>query len=111
MPPLSSPVPWRWHSDVRYWTFLLGGVIVWAVDFFLLYAIASIFLTTPLARVLAIIVTLGALAADSVLIWIAWNRHRTATDDYRRWFATLALLSAAISMLAVLWQGFPAILA
>lgn len=96
---------------MRSWVFLLGGVLVWAADFFLLYMIASIFLTTPLARLLAMLVTLAALAADAFLLWLAWTRHRSAKADYDRWFASLALLTAAISAVAVLWQGFPAVLA
>lgn len=96
---------------MRTWALLLGGLIVWAADFFLLYAIASIFLTSPTARILAVIVTLAALAADAWLMLRSWKRYNSPADDYGRWIAWIALLGAGISAIAVLWQGFPAILA
>lgn len=90
------------------WTFLLGGMIVWAVHFFALYAIASIFLTTPLARLLTVVVSVGCLAVD------AWLFRRALAaphmDDIDGWSRTMALLMIGISAIAVLWQAFPAVL-
>lgn len=94
---------------MRAWLFLLGGVLVWAADFFMLYIIVSIFLSTPLTRVLSLIVTLAAVAADAWLFWQAWMQHVAADDEYDRWIGRMALLIAAISGIAVLWQGLPAI--
>ena len=94
---------------MRVWLFLLGGVLVWAADFFLLYGIVSIFLMTPLSRGLALAVTVAAVAADAWLFWRSWRWQASADDDYDRWLARMALLVAAISAIAVLWQGFPAI--
>jgi len=94
---------------MRAWTFLLGGILVWAADFFLLYAIGSIALTTTTARILSLIVTAAALAADAWLLWHARSRFETAESSYDLWFARIAILGAAISAVAVIWQGFPAI--
>jgi hypothetical protein len=96
---------------MRVWAFMLGGILVWTADFFLLYAIASIFLTTPTARVLALIVSVAALAADAWLLWHSWHQSLSATDPYGRWIARLALLTAAISTVGVVWLGFPPVFA
>ena len=96
---------------MRSWGLLFGGLLVWAADFFLLYGIASIFLTTPIARILSMVVTLGALAADTWLILLGWKHYSSPADNYERWIGWIALLGAAISAVAVLWQGLPAILA
>jgi hypothetical protein len=96
---------------MRAWAFMLGGVLVWAADFFLLYAIASILLTTPAARVLALVVSAAALAADAWLLWNSWAQLGSAEEPYRRWMARLALLTAAISTVGVIWLAFPPLLA
>lgn len=93
---------------MRRWTFLLGGMIVWTVHFFALYAIASIFLTTPLARTLVIVVSVGCLAADAWLFRRALAAPRA--DGIDAWSRTLAMLTIGISALAVFWQAFPAVL-
>ncbi|HUG46619.1 MAG TPA: hypothetical protein VMK31_08955 [Sphingomicrobium sp.] len=94
------------------WGLLLGGLIVWAVDFFALYAIASILPGTSfVARALAIVVTLAALAADAWLIRFAWKAAGSAGDEVDGWIARTGLAGAALSFVSVLWQGFPAILA
>ena len=96
---------------MRSWTSMLGGLIVWAAHFFALYAIASIFLTTPTARVLALLATAACFAADGWLLRRDLRRLRGETDEPSRWMTLIALLSSAISLVAVLWQGFPAVLA
>ena len=96
---------------MRAWALLLGGLLVWATDFVLLYAIGSIFLTTPVGRLLAGVATLLALGADVWLLIMSRARYTEAQDEFERWMARIATLAAAISTLAVLWQGFPVILA
>lgn len=88
---------------------MLGGMIVWTVHFFSLYAIASIFLTTPLARGLALLVSGGCLVADAWLFRRAFVAKRD--DEIDGWNRKLSLLMTGISALAVIWQTFPAILA
>ena len=96
---------------MRAWAFMLGGMIVWAVHFFALYTIASVFLTTPTARFLTILVTLLCLAADGGLLALALKARRETGDGPAHWAVTLAALMRAISLVAVLWQGLPALLA
>ncbi len=96
---------------MRAWALLLGGLIVWTVHFFTLYAIASVFLTTMLARLLAGAATLACLAADAMLLASAIRAARSSDmDEFERWLRMLAALIAAISFVAVLWQGFPVLL-
>lgn len=93
---------------MRGWALLLGGLIVWTVHFFTLYAIASIFLTTTLSRLLAGVVTLACLAADALLLRHGL-RGRQA-DGFDGWMHRVAALVAGLSFVAVLWQGLPALL-
>jgi hypothetical protein len=95
---------------MRAWALLLGGLIIWAAHFFILYAIASIFLTTTLARLLAGAVTLICLVAVALLLARAL-RWRADADPFEHWMHVLAALVAAISLVAVLWQGLPVLLA
>lgn len=95
---------------MRAWLFLVGGMIVWAAQFFTLYAIASVLGSSGVARVLTGVATLAALAADAVLLRGALAA-RHDDDPVRRWHASFAALLAAISLVAVAWQGLPALLA
>jgi hypothetical protein len=96
---------------VRAWAFMLGGLIVWTVHFFSIYIIASILLTSNLARILTLLVTFGCLTIDGVLLARALRHLRSANmDEFGRWNVSLAALAAAISMVAVAWQGLPAVL-
>jgi hypothetical protein len=96
---------------MRAWLLLLGGLIVWAAQFFLLYAIGSIFLTTPTARVLTGAATVAAVAADVWLLSQARRAGATATDGLQRWLAYCGGMLAGLSIIAVSWQGLPALLA
>jgi len=93
---------------VRGWTFLLGGLIIWAVHFFALYIVASVFLTTPLARMLTLLISLVCLVAGVLLLVRVWcSDGSTAMNE---WTRGVALLGAMISIVAVLWQALPALL-
>lgn len=93
---------------MRAWTYMLAGLIVWTVHFFAVYIVASVFLTTPLARALALLVTLVCVAAEGWLLWRV-AKARVA-GDLNAWMRTLSLAGIGISILAVLWQGLPALL-
>lgn len=95
---------------MRTWGFLLGGLIVWAAHFFLLYAIASVLPGTSLARWLSLVATVPAVAADAVLLWLAAAlRLRDGSDELRNWTIDLGAVGALLSLIAVLWQALPAI--
>lgn len=93
---------------MRAWAYLMGGLIIWAVHFFAAYIIASIFLTSTTARLLAIAVTLACLAAAAILFRVGWRRRRD--DRLDAWIDKIAAWSGAAAFVAVLWQGLPALL-
>ena len=95
---------------MRRWALLLGGLTIWAAHFFLLYGFASIFPGTELARILSLIATLPALAANAVLLWIARAGTLASHDELDRWLYNVAAVGAALSFVAVLWQALPAVM-
>lgn len=97
---------------MRAWAFMLGGMIVWTVHFFALYIVASVFLTSTISRVLTGLITLACLAAAALLLVRATRANRGGGKDaFARWQAYLAALTAALALVAVVWQGLPAFLA
>jgi hypothetical protein len=95
---------------VRKWGLLLGGLLIWTAQFFLLYGIVSVFPGTTLARLLAIAVTIAALAACVWIIFFAWKVVHSAADEVDRWIGRTGLAVALISLVSILWQGLPAVL-
>jgi heme/copper-type cytochrome/quinol oxidase subunit 3 len=96
---------------MRTWAFLLSGMLVWAVHFFGLYGFASIWLDTPVSRALTLALTVVCLAADGWLLARTLPAlRRRPSDDVDRWATCTATLGIAFSLLAVLWQGLPALL-
>ena len=92
---------------MRTWAILLGGMIVWTVHFFALYIIGSIFLSTLLARWLVAGVTLFCIAADvRLLFWIRARRDHL----FDGWAASVGLILAGLSLVAVVWQALPILL-
>ena len=96
---------------MRAWLFLLGGLIVWTIHFFGIYAVASILLDTLLSRALVLLLTMLCLGADAAILIRALPRSRGGAAEPARWTMKLAALGAALSAVAVLWQGLPALLA
>lgn len=95
---------------MRAWGILLGGLLVWALHFFLLYAIASLLPGTKLAHLLSLVATIPAVAADAWLLWVAAAlRLRNSSDELRGWVIDVGAVGAALSFVAVLWQALPAI--
>src|SRR3546814_20572879 len=77
----------------------------------MLYIIASIFLTSTLSRTLTLLVTLLCLAADGLLLARAARLKRDRQMyGVSSWMNSLATLFAALSLVAVFWQGLPALL-
>jgi hypothetical protein len=88
---------------VRSWLILLGGLIVWAVHFFTVYAVGEI---AP-RPALVVALTLACIAADLWLIVLL--RRMPATGQYPAWRRSVGLGGAMLSLLAVIWQSFPAL--
>jgi hypothetical protein len=88
----------------------LGGLVVWAAHFFGAYLIASVWLASPTARTLTLAFTGACLATDGWLLWrTAAGARLEAGDGLDRWLLVVGFLGAALSALAVLWQGLPAL--
>jgi hypothetical protein len=97
---------------MRVWSFLLGGLIVWAAHFFTLYIVASLFPGEDAARWLAITATLVALAAAGGLLVLSLARmRREGTDDLQQWMGGFAAAGCGLALVAVVYQGLPAVLA
>lgn len=88
---------------MRTWLLLLGGLIVWAVHFFGLYAAGEIGGHAPAARIAIGLLTLACLAADAGLVLIALRLP--SGDGFARWRRSVAPLGAGLSIVAVCWQG------
>lgn len=93
------------------WVLLLGGLLVWTAHFFLLYAFASLFPGSATARLLTGVATAAGLAANGLLLWrLAGASLLKESDDLDRWMRDLAATGAILSLVAVAWQGLPALI-
>lgn len=93
---------------MRSWAILLGGLVIWTVHFFALYIVASIWLTTPLARMLAGAITLVCLGA--IALALAAIRRTECRTPMDRWTGSVGLVGLGIGAIAVFWQALPALL-
>ena len=93
---------------MREWTILLGGLVIWAAHFFVLYGIASVLPGKPAATGLVLVATLVAAPAAGVILWRAIAGLRKP-DPLDRWMAQVGAVGAALSLVAVIWQAVPAI--
>lgn len=87
---------------------MLGGFLVWAAHFFVLYGFASLFPGTAIARWLTILATIVALAAT------AWGLRRSLTarqsaDGLGSWMDGIAAAGHGTAFIAILYQGLPAL--
>lgn len=90
---------------MKSWLILLGGLIVWAIHFFGLYAIAEIAPRTWLVALLK----LACLSAD---IWLLLRiRRMVGGEPFAAWRRSVAFGGAMLSVLAVTWQALPALIA
>lgn len=95
---------------MRAWAYLMGGLIVWAIHFFIVYVAASIFLTSTSARIITALVTLACLAAAATLAVRGWAGRSGTDERFGGWVHTIAALSGAAAFIAIAWQGLPALL-
>lgn len=95
---------------MRAWAYMLGGLLLWTLHFFSLYAAGSLFLTTTTTRIIVLVVTLACLGAAAWLTRAAWRRRGDSGDPFGTWTHHIAALSGATGCIAIFWQGLPAIL-
>lgn len=94
------------------WLLFLGGPLIWAAHFGLIYAIASLSVvaageTTAAARVAIGASGLGAALACAVLAWRALKAG--AQDELGRFMRMVGGVGAIIGLIAVIWQTLPAL--
>lgn len=97
---------------MRSWLLTLAGLLIWAAHFLTIYAAASVFPGTRIARWLTIGLTIIALGVLVLLIHRICRRARAhASTGPARWLDTLALLGAALAVVAIVYQTLPAFIA
>ena len=88
---------------MRSWLILLGGLLVWTVHFFGLYALAEI------APHSGLVLGLTAICIAADLWLLRRSRSLPASEDFSAWRRSVAMGGAALSLVAVGWQGLPAL--
>lgn len=96
---------------MKAWIFFLGGLIVWAAHFFEVYIIGSLFPGTELARWLVLALTLLGVGIASLLLLLISRRREAQRDTLDRWSSALAGSGYALAIIAIAYQGLPAIAA
>ena len=92
------------------WRIMLGGLTVWAAHFFTLYALGSVFESTAPARFGSLVATAAAVVANlAILRTLRQPAAGPADDAFALWMKSLGALGAMLSLVAVLWQGLPAV--
>jgi len=101
------------------WVFLLGGPLVWLAHFSGVYGIASVAdvvaeASAPAARLAVGAFTLVCAAACAALAWLAFARKGPGVADetdagLQGLWRKVAGGGAALALVAVLWQGLPAL--
>lgn len=94
---------------MRSWLILLAGLLLWAAHFFLLYGIGEFGGDGSGPRIAVLAVTLACLLAGAAML-LPLVRAPSA-DAYERWRNASALLGVVLSMIAIVWQGLPALFA
>ncbi len=96
------------------WLLLLGAMLIWLAHFSALYAISSLVITldasAAIERWSVAIVTAAAAVANLILLAAtSAQADKSRAGRLRGFTARVAAFGASISLLAVLWQGLPAI--
>lgn len=88
---------------MKTWLILLGGLIVWTIHFFGLYALAEI------APYPALVWALTAICAAADIVLLLHARGLATTEAFAAWRRSTAIGGAMLSLIAVCWQGLPAL--
>lgn len=95
---------------MRAWLLLLSGLIIWTLHFVGVYTAASLFPGTDLAKWLTGLLTIAAVALLAAALHVGKARlKRRKHDPLFYWVGHLALLGGALSAIAILYQGLPAL--
>ena len=89
---------------MRAWAIMLGGLLVWAAHFLLLYGIASALPGWQATNWLVLAATVPAVTVDALLLWWA-VKSPPPRDQLESWINRLGSLGAAVSLIAVGWQA------
>ena len=87
---------------MRAWASILGGLVIWAAHFFVIYTAAIIFVSSVTAHWIGGAMTLICVVAE---IWLFVKLRRSR--DLDGWLQALGLASCAFSLVAITWQSFP----
>lgn len=93
---------------MRSWLILLGGLLLWAVHFFLLYGIGEFAGASAASR--GAVLLLSGLALGAVGLLARQLLPLDRSDDFTRWRAAVAVGGLALSALAIAWQALPALI-
>ena len=97
---------------MRAWLILLGGLLIWAAHFFALYGVASIFPGMALARYLTLALTLAAgVAAGWLLLRTIRAVRDQEADPLTSWMYRISATGSGLALVAILFQGAPALFA
>ena len=97
---------------MRVWSLMLSGLLLWTAHFFAVYAAASIFPGTALARYITAGLTVIAAAAAAWLLWRTGSALRDPeVEPLRAWTLKFAAAGNGLALVAILYQGAPALLA
>lgn len=97
---------------MRPWLFLLAPLAIWAAHFLGVYGIASVADVVARPDAPAALVATGAftlLCAAGAILMLAAARRRRTGDETDRFVSSLAALGALVALVAILWQGLPAL--
>lgn len=94
---------------------MLGGLAVWALHFGGVYLIASIFDVVDRAdafgsRLTVLGFTAACLAANAAILALIVRHPRDPEDEVEGWMLAVGGLGAGFSLVAVVWQGLPAVI-
>ena len=97
---------------MRQWLFLLGGLTLWAVHFFALYAIGSIYPGQAKARDMVLLVTLAAFLPGLLLLRAAWLELDGGQETNRPHILLVraSALGTFLALISIAWQALPAII-
>lgn len=97
------------------WAWMLGGLIVWAVHFMGVYAIASLADVVSRAddfawRMTGLAFSGVCLLAALAIVVVAGLRSREAPEAPVRFGDQLALLGGGLAVVTILWQAMPTLI-